>query len=136
MKEGLPSLICTTCIDRLRVAYDFRSVCLQSDTTLQRYVAHLQNEAKQALSSTSKFDFTIPTTQESLPNIIEEPQNAFELKHFLDNDEELNKTDHLVDATTSPSSSPDPTTTFLNVSVQHEQQATQQQQHVRSHLTI
>ncbi|KAK4886553.1 hypothetical protein RN001_002824 [Aquatica leii] len=130
MKEGLPSLICTTCIERLRVAYDFRSVCLQSDNTLQRYISHLQDEAKQTingqrpLTTPTKFDFGIPNSaSDNLPCIIEEPQNAeyLHLKHFLDNDEELTKSENLVD-TTSRSTSPDSNTVTVNfVNNNHQQ---------------
>ncbi|KAF5285974.1 hypothetical protein FQA39_LY16485 [Lamprigera yunnana] len=146
MKEGLPSLICTTCIERLRVAYDFRSTCIQSDSTLQRYISHLQDEAKQtingqhSLTTPTKLEFSFPnSSNDNLPCIIEEPQNAeyLHLKHFLDNDEELTKNENLVD-TTSPSVSPDINTvnvTFVdngntnnhqplleNTHVQHSQQ--------------
>lgn len=104
LKEGLPSLICANCIDRLRVAYDFKNACLQSDQTLQRYVSHLQEEEEKEVGSSfsaeslgltnSKFDFTIPVGDSSLPIIIEEEQQTGEflhLKHFLDNEEELSK---------------------------------------------
>jgi KRAB domain-containing zinc finger protein len=98
-KEGLPSLICATCIERLRVAYDFRNICLQSDHTLHRYISHLQEDSKQnlgarPLTTPTKFDFAIPTTtQDDIPISVEEPQNAeyLHLKHFLDNDEDLAK---------------------------------------------
>lgn len=115
-KEGLPSLICATCIERLRVAYDFRNICLQSDQTLNRYITHLQEENKQSLggrllNSPTKFDFAISTTtQDEIPIIVEEPQNAeyLHLKHFLDNDEDL-KNDSL-EVSRSQSTSPEPTT--------------------------
>jgi KRAB domain-containing zinc finger protein len=130
-KEGLPSLICATCIERLRVAYDFRNICLQSDHTLHRYISHLQEDSKQnlgarPLTTPTKFDFAIPTTtQDDIPISVEEPQNAeyLHLKHFLDNDEDLAKNDSLVDVPRSSSASPDsPSTTgFLNSQNQHEQ---------------
>lgn len=116
LKEGLPSLICSTCIDKLRVAYEFRNVCIQSDQTLQRYISHLQDEAKQQnsngrpLTTPTKFEFTIShPVQDGLPCIIEEPQNAeyLHLKHFLDNDDELLKSEQIVETQTSRSTSPD-----------------------------
>lgn len=108
-------MICGTCIDRVRIAYDFRNICLQSDHTLQRYISHLQEEAKQdvsgrPLTTPTKFDFGLPPApQDSIPCIIEEPQNAeyLHLKHFLDNDEDLTKNEQLIDAATSRSTTPE-----------------------------
>ncbi|KAJ8912885.1 hypothetical protein NQ315_011208 [Exocentrus adspersus] len=110
LKEGLPSLICGACIERLRIAYDFRIVCLQSDQTLGRYITHLDDN-KQNLSlvgrplmTPTKFEFGLSTSNnEVLPIIGEE----LHLKHFLDNDEELTKNETLVDTAISRSSTPD-----------------------------
>lgn len=115
LKEGLPSLICSTCIERLRVAYDFKNICLQSDHTLLRYISHLQdddskdNSEARSLATPTKFDFAITTeSEENIPISIEEPQNAeyLHLKHFLDNDEDLVKTDDTIarSNTASPNS--------------------------------
>ncbi|KRT80259.1 zinc-finger associated domain containing protein, partial [Oryctes borbonicus] len=109
-KEGLPSFICAMCIEKLRIAYDFRTVCLQSDQALQRYTNHLQGEAKdqssnRSLTTPTKFEYTISTvTQDGLPCIIEEPQKYLHLEHFLDN-EELLKSEQLGETTQSSRSS-------------------------------
>ncbi|CAH1160007.1 unnamed protein product [Phaedon cochleariae] len=119
LKQGLPSLICEICIDHLRVAYDFRLVCLQSDQTLERYLSLPDRDSKQEtntrqLSTPTKFDFSVgTTTEENLSIIEEEPQNAeyIHLKHFLDNDEEASKSDlqseQELEGNDSRSSSPD-----------------------------
>ncbi|KRT80264.1 zinc-finger associated domain containing protein, partial [Oryctes borbonicus] len=39
LKEDFTQLICSTCVDKLRIAYDFRILCLQSDNTLQQYLS-------------------------------------------------------------------------------------------------
>ncbi|KAK9717956.1 Zinc-finger associated domain (zf-AD) [Popillia japonica] len=127
LKEGAPSLICTACIEKLRIAYDFRNACLQSEHTLQRYANQIQVEAKQQnsinnrpLVTPTKFEFTISNVaQEGLPCIIEEPQNQeyLHLKHFLDTNGELLKSEQIVETTqTSRSSTPDQrnTTTFIS----------------------
>lgn len=125
IKEGLPSLICGTCIERLRIAYDFRIVCLQSDHTLNRYISHLDdtkqnvNIVGRSLMTPTKFEFGLQTSNnEVIPMIGEEPQNAeyLHLKHFLDNDEELTKSENLVDTTASRSSSPDDAQTGTSLS--------------------
>lgn len=46
LKKGIPSLICIACIERLRVAYEFRNICLQSDKTLQQHINQLQENEK------------------------------------------------------------------------------------------
>lgn len=127
LKEGAPSLICTACIEKLRIAYDFRNACLQSEHTLQRYANQIQVEAKQQnsinnrpLVTPTKFEFTISNVaQEGLPCIIEEPQNQeyLHLKHFLDTNGELLKSEQIVETTQpSRSSTPDQrnTTTFIS----------------------
>lgn len=110
-------MICANCIEKLRAAYDFRNTCLQSDHTLQRYISHLQEEASKPnncdrpLTTPTKFELGISSApSEGLPCIIEEPQNAeyLHLKHFLDNDDDITKSEHLVDTATSRSTSPDP----------------------------
>lgn len=101
LKEGLPSLICPACIERLRIAYDFRNSCLQSDQTLQRYMNQLQEEVKQTSASRSlmtptKFEFSMSSgSQDSISNTTEDAQNGeyLPLKHFLDNDEDISKTE-------------------------------------------
>lgn len=113
----MPSLICANCIEKLRAAYDFRNACLQSDHTLQRYISHLQEEASKPsncdrpLTTPTKFELGISSApSEGLPCIIEEPQSAeyLHLKHFLDNDDDITKSEHLVDTAASRSTSPDP----------------------------
>ncbi|KAL3267217.1 hypothetical protein HHI36_011352 [Cryptolaemus montrouzieri] len=105
-KEGLPSLICSSCIERLRVSYDFRNVCLQSDNTLQKYIGHLRSFTTMSEAGT----ISIPKIQFTAANIIEnvviteEPQNAeyLHLKHFLDNEEELKNDSLVISRGTSP----------------------------------
>lgn len=129
MKEGLPSSICATCIERLRVAYEFRNICLQSDQTLQRY---LQEDSKSGIVSShslhtpTKFDFTLSSgTQDSLPCEETHNEEYIHLKHFLDTDEELPKEEPLVDGTPSRSSSPDNSLTSSFLDNQGEDQLVQ-----------
>lgn len=117
----MPSLICAPCIDRLRVAYDFRNSCLQSDQTLQRYLGQLQEEVKQNdLPRLPVSDFNMTTTQD----VAEQPRTAeyIPLKHFLDNDEEMAKTEGY--AETGPAGGGDgsiiTTTVYLNFEEQQQ----------------
>ncbi|XP_050515593.1 zinc finger protein 436-like [Diabrotica virgifera virgifera] len=107
LKERVASLICSVCIERLRVAYDFRIVCLQSDATINRYLC-IQDDSKQqgtsietrTLSTPTKFEFSIATTaaSETTALLTEDHQNSeyIHLKHFLDSDEVLMKQDDLI----------------------------------------
>ncbi|CAH0560206.1 unnamed protein product [Brassicogethes aeneus] len=123
-KDNISTLLCTNCIDRLRISYDFRIVCLNSDQTLQRFLAN-PHEDKRILTTPTKFDFTIPTTtHETINGIIEDPQNTeyIHLKHFLDNEEELNKPDELGDVNSRSTTPENTTTEYLatsNQQIQH-----------------
>nr|XP_023019661.1 uncharacterized protein LOC111508414 [Leptinotarsa decemlineata] len=101
LKEGLPSLICETCIDRLRVAYDFRVICLQSDYTLSRYLN--LSEEKYRMSYASKYPCTVTPPNENLSMINTDEQNIgyIHLKHFLDSEEEQMKNDRLLKSISS-----------------------------------
>ncbi|XP_044748091.1 gastrula zinc finger protein XlCGF57.1-like [Coccinella septempunctata] len=92
-KEGLPSFICSTCIDRLRVSYDFRTVCLQSENTLQKCVSgHLRGFTTISESGTiSKMEFGGANIIENIVITTQDSPNAeyLHLKHFLDNEDEL-----------------------------------------------
>lgn len=120
MKEGYPSLICSTCIERLRVAYDFRLVCLQSDHTLSKYLEHLSINNKQKiiserpLSTPTKFEFPTSSTQSRNSPVNDECQQNVEylhLKHFLDSDDEISRSETLLSKDTSRFNSPDSTST-------------------------
>ncbi|CAG9858007.1 unnamed protein product [Phyllotreta striolata] len=99
LKEGLPTLICALCIEHLRVAYDFRLTCIQSDETLNRYI-RVQEESKQhpLCITTTKFEYTTSNSSGNTAQInilseetAENTDEYLHLKHFLDNDEELAK---------------------------------------------
>lgn len=97
----MPSLICGACIERLRVAYDFRNSCLQSDQTLQRYVNQLHEEVKQTsaavpLMTPTKFEFSMSSgSQDSISNVTEDTQSGeyLPLKQFLENDGDITKSE-------------------------------------------
>lgn len=121
MKEGFPSLICATCIERLRIAYDFRNVCLQSDQTLQKYgPVNLDDSVKHSrlLSTPTKFEFVTCANGQSseIVSMNGETQNSeyLHLKQFLDSEVDLPKSEHIVGD--SPSASPDTSIadSFLN----------------------
>lgn len=85
-KEGLPSFICSSCIERLRVSYDFRTVCLQSENTLQKYGG---GPMSIAITPENVIENIVITTEGS--------SNAeyVHLKHFLDNEDELKNDDNI-----------------------------------------
>ncbi|KAK9717957.1 Zinc-finger associated domain (zf-AD) [Popillia japonica] len=91
LKEDFIQLICSNCIDKLRIAYDFRILCLQSDNTLQQYL----NEPKDITNVPTYADIT---NFELANNIVTLDTNTLRtdkplesstsellnLKHFLD----------------------------------------------------
>lgn len=112
MKEGFPSLICSSCIDRLRIAYDFRLVCLQSDQTLCKYLEHISINSKQTKNfvegtlslPTTKFGFGT-STSEFVYNERQQNVEYVQLKHFLDSDNDINRSENVVSTRcTSPDS--------------------------------
>lgn len=61
-----------------------------------------QTSASRSLMTPTKFEFNMSTGgQDSITNVSEETQNAeyLPLKHFLDNDEEISKTETFLSAT-------------------------------------
>lgn len=92
-KEGIPSFICSSCIERLRVSYDFRTVCLQSESTLQK-CGHLRSFtaiSEGGTISIPKLEFTQANIIENIVITTDESPNTeyLHLKHFLDNEDEL-----------------------------------------------
>lgn len=113
-------MICSACIERLRIAYEFKNICIQSAQTLERCMGQSNENNKshiiptRPLSTPTKFEFEIePESKNSITCTIEEPQSSeyLNLKHFLDNEEELSKPTHLVEVSTSRSTSPDEAST-------------------------
>lgn len=92
-------------------------MCLQSDHTLSKCLGHLPADSKQEacieerpLNTPTKFEFTITNNTNEISSIIsDEPQNTeyFHLKHFLDSNDELAKTEQLIEGNRSRSNSPD-----------------------------
>lgn len=121
----MSSLICTACIERLRVAYDFRNSCLQSDQTLQRYMNQLQEEVKQTSASVplmtpTKFEFGMSSgSQDSISNVTEDTQGGeyLPLKQFLEQGEVITKSENFLNAAASRNSEIAKTDNFLTVSV-------------------
>lgn len=121
----MSSLICSACIERLRVAYDFRNSCLQSDQTLQRYMSQLQEEVKQTSTSVplmtpTKFEFGITSgSQDSISNVTDDTQGAeyLPLKQFLEHDEVITKSESFLNPGASRASEIAKTNNFLTVSV-------------------
>ncbi|KRT80182.1 zinc-finger associated domain containing protein [Oryctes borbonicus] len=68
-KEYVPSLICGMCIDKLRIAYDFQTICLQSDRAFQ-----LQGEAKkirsESIAPDPKTTVDLAGCDETIGNVI------------------------------------------------------------------
>lgn len=90
------------CIDRLRIAYDFRLVCIQSDQKLCKYVEHLSINGKHNNNSDDS-TFNIPSkfSSSNLETFdTEKQQNVdyVQLKHFLENDEEISTSKNIVSA--------------------------------------
>ncbi|RZC39554.1 zf-AD domain containing protein, partial [Asbolus verrucosus] len=109
-KSGYSNLLCSNCTEKLRIAYDFRLLCIHSENASQQYFSQ-----EKITSYTNLDDYQLTNTiqiQNIQNNIIEPPTkvNAHQnneylnLKQFLD-EEELSKSSKCIE--NSRSTSPD-----------------------------
>ncbi|XP_060532068.1 zinc finger protein ZFP2-like isoform X3 [Cylas formicarius] len=96
-RSGLSSLICEQCLATLRISYNFRTSCISTDQILQKCLSDnidFKQPLERQLLTPTKFDFSI-SNHETIPLLSEETQNSeyLHLKHFLDNEEELDKSE-------------------------------------------
>ncbi|KAK9885611.1 hypothetical protein WA026_012375 [Henosepilachna vigintioctopunctata] len=126
-KEGLPSLICSSCIERLRISYDFKNVCLQSDNTLQKYIGQTFTTISEGTTILNpKIEFRESTIINNVvDNVVIQASHNVEyihLKHFLDNEEELKNDSVAISRGTSPDNIATPA--FLESQDSHLQELT------------
>ncbi|GJQ74995.1 hypothetical protein Trydic_g9617 [Trypoxylus dichotomus] len=102
LKEEFTQLICSNCIDKLRIAYDFRILCLQSDNTLQQYLN--QQKITTTVQTYDVTNFELTTNVMSLQansiasekTLDQQTSDLLSLKHFLDNEEVLAKSSNAI----------------------------------------
>ncbi|KAL1506573.1 hypothetical protein ABEB36_005907 [Hypothenemus hampei] len=93
LQDGFPKLICEDCIEQLRISFNFRNVCLTSNETLQKYVEQMSQKISpkdmiyDCLEATAKPDSTNSNDRHNTEFI--------HLKHFLDSESELGKSDSI-----------------------------------------
>ena len=68
-KPGYSNLMCSNCTEKLRVAYDFRLMCIHSENTSQQYFGQ-----DKVTSYTNLDDYQLTSTIHIQNNIIEHPQ--------------------------------------------------------------
>ncbi|XP_076273522.1 uncharacterized protein LOC143204690 [Rhynchophorus ferrugineus] len=114
-KEGITSLICTECIDRLRISYDFRNTCITADQTLGKFIK--QDKEKTNGLFNDKYDCTQSQDSKIIGQITEEDTSNsgyLHLKHFLDSEDDINKNGPVLsDNQRSRGHTPDSSTDFM-----------------------
>lgn len=110
VKDDFYSLICAGCIEKLRIAYEFRILCLQSDDTLQQSFCQDKGLSMEPYSTVMLNDYiTAPPSEQFVENSISKPDSQttdfLNIRELLEAEDELTKSSH--HAETSRSESPD-----------------------------
>ncbi|KAF5285977.1 hypothetical protein FQA39_LY16488 [Lamprigera yunnana] len=82
-------LICIFCIEKLRTAYDFQKLCVDSDNTLKRYLNNQEHSKHglcddRSLATPTKFDYSL---QMQIQNNVELQNDYLNLRSLLEDSE-------------------------------------------------
>ncbi|XP_030763741.1 zinc finger protein 2 homolog isoform X1 [Sitophilus oryzae] len=93
VKMEINSVICSECINMLRISYDFRNTCITTHATLEKIISEgNRNDDSSAVLFSTKYDCTdssLIQTIDSLPDEDITNSEFLHLKHFLDDEDSV-----------------------------------------------
>ncbi|XP_055371564.1 uncharacterized protein LOC129605684 [Condylostylus longicornis] len=70
--DGMPLLFCNNCVAKLKVSYDFRRLCLNSDLQMRAFIMKINNEFRQFKNNAVKISNDSEYSENEMSILIEE----------------------------------------------------------------